>query len=112
MDKKDSPFFRTEAKKQRESKDAQKNMRTLLLADIRETFSTPHGSRVLNWLLGLCHVGTSVFTGNSQTFYKSGQQDIGHEVLNHVIEAEPLIYATLLKDKAVKLKTKTTTNQS
>lgn len=99
----DSPLFREEGKQKQETREERWIKHHQLLADIRETFKTPHGMRVLDWLLGLCQTGVSIFTGNSQTFYNAGQQDIGQNIINMTLEADPELYAILLRRKAREL---------
>jgi len=104
---KDSRFFSEQKRQRQETEQEIRDRYLLLMEDLQKTFSTPQGSRVLNWILGLCHVGASTFTGNSQTFYNCGQQDIGHTILNHIQEADPEIYSRLLKQKAAILQART-----
>ncbi len=103
---KDSKFFPQEKRAKELAERDAKDRQNQLMSDLQKTFETPEGLRTLDWLLALCHVGSSVFTGNSQTFYKSGQQDIGHEIVNNVQRADPSIYPKLLKIKAGKLQEK------
>jgi hypothetical protein len=102
----DSKFFPKEkAAKEKADRDA-KDRQNQLMADLQKTFETPHGLRALDWILGICHVGGSVFTGNSRTFYNSGQQDIGQAIVDNIELADDTIYPKLLRLKADKLKEK------
>ncbi len=74
--------------------------RELFLEDLRRTFATPHGKRVLQWILASCMVHDSVFTGNSRTFHNSGRQDFGNELLRRVNESDLEIYISILRDSA------------
>lgn len=104
---KNSPFFKEEAEKRKKAEDLSGMKYAALMQDLRDVFGSEAGGRVLNWIFGICKTGTSVFTGNSQTFYNSGQQDIGHIIENKIIEADPAIYARLLAEKSEKLKART-----
>jgi hypothetical protein len=101
---KETPFNKGETKQQKETEDTNRAKYQQLLMDIKTTFSTEHGLRVLNFLLGLCQVGRSIFTGNSTTFYNAGQQDIGQDIIDIILEAEPEIYAALLRKRANELR--------
>lgn len=111
MSLKDSKFFHEEQTAKTLAQDKVRDKHNQLLSDIKATFETAHGLRTLDWLLALCHVGTSVFTGNSQTFYKSGQQDIGNTIVNHILEADREIYPKLLQIKAENLKERNKANK-
>ena len=66
------------------------------LSKIKSVFGSKHGPDVLNWILEICNVNDSVFTGNSETYYRSGQQDLGNLILEKVMKADINIYLRLV----------------
>ena len=64
----------------REAKDANKRAELehrQLLNDVKETFGTPYGKRVFSHIMEKTHVFHTTFTGNSQTFFREGERNIG-----------------------------------
>ena len=55
-----------------------------LLRAYTEAFATPAGRIVLHDLLSRTHVFTDCFTGNSKTFLKLGERNIGLYLLNRL----------------------------
>ena len=61
-------------------KDA-KERRLMIREDIKTISQAEQGRRFLWWVLHKqCLMFDSVFTGNSQTFYKAGRRDVGREL--------------------------------
>lgn len=90
----------------RTAADAEKQQRlecAQLLEDLRTTFGTPAGGRVLEWILDACRVNGSVYTGNARTHYLSGRQDFGNRLLDLVLRADLDIYIRLLRSRADQL---------
>lgn len=67
-------------------KEVARDARNESLAFKKVFLGSEEGKLVLNKLLELCSVRSSIFTGNSRTFYNCGKQDIGlyiQEMINH-----------------------------
>lgn len=67
-------------------KEVEKDARNESLAFKKVFLGSDEGKLVLNKLLELCSVRSSIFTGNSRTFYNCGKQDIGlyiQEMIKH-----------------------------
>lgn len=62
-----------------------------LLQDLRDTFETPHGKRVLADLMVFSQIDGEAFTGNSKTFYLLGLQAYGKRVKGLIEEASPAL---------------------
>lgn len=58
---------------------------------INNAVSTEDGLYFVCWLLEKAGFQESVFTGNSQTYWKSGRQDLGNEVFAELVSANPEI---------------------
>lgn len=69
------------------------------LKDLEDTFGTEHGGRVLKHLLDAGRQFSSVFTGNSRTYYLSGVQDYVRESLvAHILAGNPEIYFKVMRE--------------
>jgi hypothetical protein len=75
-----------------------------LLDDIKAVFGSDRGKKVLVWILDQAGINRSVFTGNSKTYYNSGRQDFGQDILRMVNLADPEIYLSILRQRALDLK--------
>lgn len=56
--------------------------------DIEVLMRNPAFRRFAHRIMAECGVMQSVMTGNSQTFYKAGKQDFGHQVFAWIAEAD------------------------
>jgi len=66
--------------------------------DIKDTFSTLHGQRVLKYILEHGKTFTSIFTGNSKTYYLAGVQDFSRDIIaNEVLAADFETYITVMQ---------------
>lgn len=63
-----------------------------LLQDIEFVFSTEEGRRVLQFIMEICRINSSTFTGNSMTYYLEGAQDVGKALKRKIMAADPEIY--------------------
>ena len=61
-----------------------------LLAAFADVFDTDAGKRVFWWLLGQTHLYQTSFTGNSLTYFKEGERQVGLKLLGKIVEARPL----------------------
>lgn len=66
-----------------------------LLSDVKATFGTSHGRRVLKHLLDKTFMYLSAFTGNSQTYYNVAIQEYGKAILDLVASSDPETYTWL-----------------
>ncbi len=60
-----------------------------LLTSFGDVFDTEAGKRVLWFILSECHIYQTSFTGNSTTFFREGERQIGLKVLGKMLEARP-----------------------
>ena len=89
-----------------EEKDAQKQdeLKTAaeyrqLQKDIKDTFSTTHGRRILKYIFENGNTFTSIFTGNSKTYYLAGAQDFSRDIIgNEVMAADFETYITVMRE--------------
>ena len=56
------------------------------LADVKALLSHPFGRRFLNRLFNQCNMYSSVFTGNSKTYFNDGARSVGLSVLGDIAE--------------------------
>ena len=52
--------------------------------DLAAVLSTEAGGRFIFALLSECHVFSSSFTGNSETFFKEGERNVGLALMEHI----------------------------
>jgi hypothetical protein len=50
------------------------------------------------WVLEQTHIYKTSFTGNSETFFREGERNIGLKVFSRVQEASPESYAAMVKE--------------
>ena len=84
----------------REEAHARETERERLLMQESTSFimSDERGRRFMWWLLGRCHVYATSFTGNSATFFKEGERNIGLMVLDRVMTECPDLYPEMHKE--------------
>ena len=70
--------------------------------DIKWLMSGKRGRRVMWRLLDRAGVFRSSFTGNSETFFREGQRNIGLIYLGHVHEHTPEAYPTMVEENRAK----------
>lgn len=68
----------------------------LFLKKVKAVFGTQNGMDVLDWLLEACGYADTIFTGNSRTYYQSGRQDVGREIMAEVTKADPQIHHQMI----------------
>lgn len=66
--------------------------------DIRWLMSTKSGRRVMSRLLDFTGVYRSSFTGNSETFFREGQRNVGLHFLADVQSLAPGDYVLMLQE--------------
>lgn len=67
-------------------RDGKKQQR--FLDDVKWIISDARGRRFIWWLFCRCHMFESNMTGNSQTFFREGERNIGLQVLFHMNDAD------------------------
>lgn len=60
-----------------------------LLKDFGAVFDTKAGKKVLWWILEQTHPYQVSFTGNSMTYFREGERQVGLKVLNMLLAARP-----------------------
>jgi hypothetical protein len=60
-----------------------------LLSAAQDVFKTDAGKRLLCWLLSETHIYQRSFTGNSLTYFREGEREVGLKVFGLLVEAEP-----------------------
>lgn len=79
---------------------AEKIEQQQLLNDIKDTFSTPHGRRILSYILSICSIYSDVAVDTNGVFIEKGKRAVGLEILDLVMEADSEIYISLLRENA------------
>ncbi len=54
------------------------------IMDLEAVLSTEAGCRFIFALLNECHVFSSSFTGNSETFFQEGERNVGLALMEHI----------------------------
>ena len=57
------------------------------------------GRRFIYRWLGICGLYRSSFTGDNATFFNEGRRDIGCQLLAEVVDTDPDMYLTMLKEQ-------------
>ena len=63
---------------------------------VKRLLKTSDGRAFIWYVLSLCELYSSTFTGNSTTFYREGKRDIGLEILRLLEEVDPTAYPRLI----------------
>ena len=67
-----------------------------LTAAFKALLQTQEGMTVFWWLLGRTHVFQSSFTGNSSTFFLEGERNVGLQIYNQLMAADPYALQKLI----------------
>ena len=76
----------------------QKNKRAKEIEDLRFVLNDQRGRRVINRLLDKTGVYRNPFTGNSETYFRCGEMNIGQFIVAEVQAVSPESYTNLLKE--------------
>lgn len=76
----------------------QKDKRLKELEDLRFVLGDKRGRRVINRLLAKTGVYRNPFTGNSETYFRCGEMNVGQYIIAEVQAVSPDSYANLLKE--------------
>lgn len=68
--------------------------------DIKLTFGTAHGRRVLKDIADETFLYDSIYTGNAKIHYNSGKQDFIKDILDLVAIADPETYQWFMMQRA------------
>lgn len=90
----DNPDDIAEAKAKVKVKDTQ------IKDDIKSLMQLPAFRRFVWWLLECSHIFGTSFTGNSETFFKEGERNIGLKVFLRVQEHDPEGYLVMSKENS------------
>lgn len=67
---------------------------------ISAALSRPEGRDFFYWLLEICHMGITPFTGNAlTTAFQCGEENIGKIVQAQIIQVAPEAYFQMLRDR-------------
>lgn len=66
--------------------------------DLREVMSLPAGRRLLWRLLGDAGIFRTSFTGNSETFFREGERNLGLKVFNAIHQVCPDLYLVMQQE--------------
>lgn len=66
--------------------------------DLKWILSDPKGRRFIWKYLSFCGVFRTSFTGNSQTFFKEGERNIGLRLFDEVFEADEDAFLKMKKE--------------
>lgn len=99
MAKDHNPFdIHGQTARRKESEDERRARRVAEGEDLRRVMSTASGRRFVWGQLERAGVFRSSFTGNSETFFREGQRNIGLMLLADVNEFCPEQYLTMLME--------------
>ena len=66
--------------------------------DLQAMLATLEGRRVFWRVLTQCKVYESIWEGSARIHYKAGQQDLGHWLMDEIIQANPDAYLQMQKE--------------
>ena len=89
----DSEQVRTAKKRERYTHEQE-------LKDLRLLLRDPIARRFIWRTLERCKTFETIFSQSSLIYYNSGRQDVGHELLALISEAEPTALLSLMQDAA------------
>lgn len=87
----------------KEAGNKEKRAREQELSDLRAIMSHPTGRRTINRLLNFCGVFKLSYTGNSETFFKEGQRNVGLMLLTDVNECASDFYNDMINESKKEL---------
>jgi len=79
---------------ERKAKDARKQE----IEDVRFILSSAQGRRFFWRYLGECGLFQSSFTGNSETFFREGQRNVGLKLMADLNESDPKMYSVMINE--------------
>jgi hypothetical protein len=70
------------------------------MARLKGLLAMPEFRREMWLLLGATHVFDSIFVSSSEIYYRSGQQDVGHWLMQRIAAADPEAYVLMQREAA------------
>lgn len=67
------------------------------IQDMRDLLDTAYGRRIMWRLISGCHVFQSISQETDRIHYYSGKQDVGHDWMNEIIEADPVALTDMMR---------------
>lgn len=101
VDQKEHDPLDTRAQEQQaaEESDKQRLRQLQSEADFKWFMSDERGRRFMWGLLGSTGVFRNAFTGGNETFFRCGEQNIGHQLLARIHELCPERYHAMVKEQ-------------
>jgi hypothetical protein len=87
--------------------DAQKREHREQANDLLAVMGTPAGRRFVYRILEKSHMFQTSFTGNSQTFFREGERNIGLFLFNELMVECPELYVTAQNEHRKRVEEKT-----
>ena len=78
-------------------KETQERAEQGIASAIEAIADTQQGREFLWWLLEICGVFTTSYTGNSDTYFNEGRRAIGNEVLHRLVKVKPEIFQAMIR---------------
>lgn len=88
----------SDEKQVKEAKRKEKDVRAQELEDIKFVLSSPQGRRFYWRYLSKCGMFTTSFTGNSGTYFKEGERNVGLRLYADMMAASPDSYLLMIKE--------------
>ena len=66
--------------------------------DLERVLLLPEGRRCLWYLMDRSHVFRSSFTGNSETFFREGERNVGLFILAGILDVSPECFGQIQKE--------------
>ena len=84
-----------DSKQVKAARKTEKQLRDEEKGDLKKMLSLPEGRRLLWRLLEQCHVYGSIMETSARIYYNAGQQDLGHWLLDEIMEADTAAYVQM-----------------
>lgn len=86
----------SDEEQQKKGKDVAREAELRYTKALQQVLATPEGKVVLWDLLGFCRTFASVWEGGAKISYNSGQQDVGHYLMDRIIRADPAAFLEMM----------------
>ena len=98
--KKEKPYVKNAAdtKQVKAAKEKEESRQERELNDVRHVLNSKEGRRFLWRYLGECGMFRTSFTGNSETFFKEGERNIGLKIMSDITAASDEAYFLMMKE--------------
>jgi hypothetical protein len=88
----------SDPEKVKESKEKSQRRRDREIDDMKFILNTVQGRRILHKYLSQSGVWQSSFTGNSETFFREGERNMGLKMLADINDADPEFLMIMTKE--------------